>query len=144
MSNRPVPTKLKLLRGNPGRRKIQDNEPEPKRGIPSLPKWLKKYPVAVREFKREAKILDEMGVLTLADTGILAIRAFLASQIQGLADKEDIKSATRMKGLIVEYRQHGSLLGLDPSSRVGLKVEKKKPKSVADLFRERKDGIHPD
>ena len=143
MGNRPVPTKLRILRGNPGGRKINDQEPTPKRGIPRIPKWLRKYPIAIKEFRREAKILDDMGILTIADAGTLAIRSYLASQIQILAEQRGDGKHTQIKGLIVEYRQHGSLLGLDPSSRVSLKVKKKRPKSKADLFRERKNGITP-
>lgn len=140
MGNRPVPTKLRILRGNPGGRPINDQEPEPIRGIPRIPKWLRKYPIAIKEFKREAKLLDQMGLLTVADAGALAIRAYLASQIQTLADKRGDGKHTQIKGLIVEYRQYGSLLGLDPSSRVGLKVEKKPAKSKAEMFRDRKNS----
>jgi len=55
MGNRPKPTALKLLQGNPGRRPINKAEPKPKRGIPAMPKWLDAFPVAVEEWKRESK-----------------------------------------------------------------------------------------
>src|SRR3972149_6552816 len=85
MPNRPVPTALKILHGNPGKRPINKEEPKPPSGTPVMPKWLKSFPIAVKEWKREAKILDEMGVLTLAEAGDLALRAYLSSEIQSLA-----------------------------------------------------------
>ena len=161
---KPKPTKLKLLQGNPGRRPINKNEPEPRPGIPRIPKWLKAHPTAVKEWRREAKILNEMGVLTLAEEGDLAMRVYLNCQIQELAaeikdegrvitivqlnkDGEEVITATKtnpkciqLKNLITEYRQLGSLLGLDPSSRSKLKTDRPKPKSKAEQFRGRKNG----
>lgn len=150
----PLPTKLKILTGNPGRRPINKNEPEPTAGIPSMPKWLKDFPGAMKEWKRESKILDGMGILTIAEAGNLAMRCYLASEIHALA--ADIKKegrvmtsvvavtddgkeiygepkanpkAIQIKNLITEYRQIGSLLGLDPSSRTRLTVIEKGKKS---------------
>lgn len=164
MGNRPKPTRLKLLQGNPGKRPINQQEPQPKRGIPPMPKWLKPFRVATREWKREAKELDEMGVMTTAECGDLAMRAYLASQIQELAadiqdegrvvtitqldrDGKEVCTQTRtnpkciqLKNLISEYRQLGTLLGLDPSSRSKLKTDKPKPQSKAQAFRARKEG----
>src|SRR5262245_15675518 len=36
----PMPTRLKILRGNPGRRPLNDAEPKPEAGIPKCPSWL--------------------------------------------------------------------------------------------------------
>ena len=164
MGNRPKPTKLKILQGNPGRRPINVLEPEPKRGIPTMPKWLKAFPVAVKEWRRESKELDEMGVMTTAECGDLAMRAYLASQIQEMAidiktegrvaytsrmdslgnevmDAKTNPKCIQLKNLITEYRQLGSLLGLDPSSRSKLKADRPKPKSKAEAFRARKEGV---
>ena len=141
-----VPTKLKIITGNPGKRPLNKNEPEPDRGIPDMPAWLQDFPAAVKEWTRESQILDGMGVLTVAECGVLAMRAYLASQIQEMA--QDIEKegrvvyqskmdsvgneiveartnpkATQIKCAITEYRQLGSLLGLDPASRVRLSVD---------------------
>jgi P27 family predicted phage terminase small subunit len=152
MGNRPKPTKLKLLEGNPGRRPINEYEPEPSRGIPELPAWLREFPTAVEEWNREAEILNGMGVLTIAEGGTLAMRCYLAAQIQELAidikkegrvaytsrmdflgnevmDAKANPKAIQIKNLITEYRQIGSLLGLDPSSRTRLSVTEKGKKS---------------
>jgi len=157
MGNRPKPTALKLLQGNPGRRPINKFEPQPKRGIPTMPKWLREFPIAVKEWRRESKELDQMGILTAAESGGLAMRCYLAAQIQEIAleikkegrvsymsrmdslGNEIMEAKTnpkcvQIKNLITEYRQSGTLLGLDPSSRSKLKVEKKKPKDEAEDF----------
>ena len=158
MSYRPKPTKLKILQGNPGKRPLNKLEPEPRRGIPTMPKWLKAFPVAKKEWKRESKELDEMGIMTTAECGDLAVRVYLACQIQELAneindegtvititllnkDGEEITTSTKtnpkciqLKNLITEYRQIGSLLGLDPSSRSKLKTEKLKKPDAGDEF----------
>lgn len=158
---RPLPTKLKLVRGNPGKRPINLEEPEPRRGIPKMPSYLSAFPIAVEEWERESKILDDMGVLTEADCATLATRCYLASQIQTLAldiKKEgyviDIQSLNKknqlietskanpkciqLKTLLSEYRQLGNLFGLDPSSRTKLKAESPKGGSKIDKFKRKK------
>ena len=62
---KPTPTALKLLEGNPGKRKLNDKEPRPEKKAPSCPKWLE--PEAKREWRRLAKKLELMGVLTEVD-----------------------------------------------------------------------------
>jgi P27 family predicted phage terminase small subunit len=149
---RPKPTHLKLLEGNPGGRPINKNEPEPTPGIPKMPKWLAEFPAAVKEWEREAEILDGMGVLTVAEAGVLAQRCYLSSEIQQLAieikkegrvaytsrmdslgnevmDAKANPKAIQIKNLITEYRQIGSLLGLDPASRTKLSVSEKGKKN---------------
>ena len=37
MGRRPKPTHLKLIQGNPGKRSLNDAEPNPPRGVPSPP-----------------------------------------------------------------------------------------------------------
>lgn len=146
MGNRPVPSKIKLLTGNPGKQKINENEPEPLRGIPQMPKWLNEFPVAVEEWERESVILDGMGVLTMAEAGMLAQRCYLSSEIQQMAveikkegrvsytsrmdslgnevmDAKANPKAIQIKNLITEYRQLGSLLGMDPASRTRIAVD---------------------
>ncbi len=152
MGNRPKPTQLKVLMGNPGKRPLNSVEPEAQKGLPDAPDWLKAFPAAVREWEREGEILVSMGVMTFAEEGTFAMRCYLADQIQQLAteiNKEgrvsytsrmdslgneimDAKAnpkAIQLKNLITEYRQIGSLLGLDPSSRTRLGAGTEKPKS---------------
>lgn len=159
---RPKPTALKILTGNPGKRPLNEDEPQPKLGIPTMPKWLKAAPTAVKEWKREAKILNDMGIMTDAEAGNLAQRAFISHKIQKLAveiEKEGDTVETyglnkdgeeyllgvktnpkvvQLKALLSEYRQYGSLLGLDAPSRTKLKTNNPKKKSKAQSFRDRK------
>lgn len=151
----PKPTHLKILQGNPGKRPFNQDEPKPKSGIPAMPKWLKSYPIAVKEWKRESRELNDMGVMTTADCGTLAMRVFLAAEIQRLAAEIKVEGYTisgeegekrnskvsDLKTFISEYRAFGNLLGLDPSSRVKLRAAPKKEKSSLEKFMEQKKRV---
>lgn len=65
----PKPTALKLLQGNPGKRAINKNEPQPKDAIPRCPAWLDEE--AKVAWKRIVPQLRDMGVLTLIDADAL-------------------------------------------------------------------------
>lgn len=62
---KPKPTALKVLEGNPGKRKLNDREPVPPKGDVRCLSWL--MPEAKKEWKRLAPSLETMGVLTMAD-----------------------------------------------------------------------------
>ena len=68
---RPVPTKLKLLRGNPGKREVY---PEPEPLVPDLlpapPEFLSDY--AMQEWRRMVVELYRLQLLTMADLHPLA------------------------------------------------------------------------
>jgi len=148
---KPIPTKLHILRGNPGKRPLNKNEPEPEMGIPPMPEWLKRFPVAVAEWKRESNIINNMGIMTVAEEGILANRCYISSEIQQMAleiqkegrvayvvkvdslgneivEAKPNPKAVQLAKLLTEYRQIGSLLGLDASSRSKLYVDPNKRK----------------
>ena len=67
---KPKPTALKVLEGNPGKRRLNDNEPRPEKKAPSCPKWLE--PEAKKEWRRLAKKMEMMGVLTEVDMAAFA------------------------------------------------------------------------
>lgn len=67
---KPVPTTLKLLEGNPGRRPLNAQEPQPAVAIPDCPAFLDN--VDREEWTRTATLLAEMGLLTAADRTALA------------------------------------------------------------------------
>ena len=67
---KPTPTAIKELEGNPGKRKLNDKEPRPEKKAPSCPKWLE--PEAKKEWKRLAKKMEMMGVLTEVDMAAFA------------------------------------------------------------------------
>lgn len=62
---KPKPTALKVLEGNPGKRPLNDKEPKPEKKAPRCPSWLE--PEAKKEWKRMAKTLESIGVLTKVD-----------------------------------------------------------------------------
>ena len=66
----PKPTGLKILEGNPGKRPLNDKEPQPEKKAPRCPSWLE--PEAKKEWKRMAKTLEAIGVLTQIDKAAFA------------------------------------------------------------------------
>lgn len=64
-SPRPKPTALKLVAGNPGKRKINKREPKPRKVIPSCPEHLSTTSKVA--WGKLCVLLDRMGVLTEAD-----------------------------------------------------------------------------
>jgi P27 family predicted phage terminase small subunit len=70
MGRKPVPTALRILKGNPGGRPLPADEPKPPMRIPEVPEHL--CDDAKREWYRVCPTLHEIGVLTVADRSVLA------------------------------------------------------------------------
>jgi len=73
MSNKPIPTKLKELNGNPGKRPLNKNEPKPKEELLECPDWLKKDRLAFNEWKRIVPELYLLRLLTKIDRAALEL-----------------------------------------------------------------------
>ncbi|AML51729.1 phage terminase small subunit P27 family [Falsihalocynthiibacter arcticus] len=67
---KPKPTALKLIQGNPGKRSINKSEPKPPATMPTCPSHLS--PTAKAEWKRLARVLNDIGLLTIADRTVFA------------------------------------------------------------------------
>ena len=67
---KPKPTTLKILEGNPGKRSLNEHEPQVQAEIPECPEFLDDE--ARAEWFRMAKVLQDMGLLTQADRAALA------------------------------------------------------------------------
>ena len=67
---KPTPTAIKELEGNPGKRPLNKNEPKPTKKAPPCPKWLE--PEAKKEWRRLAKKMEQLGVLTEVDMAAFA------------------------------------------------------------------------
>lgn len=67
---RPVPTALKLVSGNPGNRQLNYLEPKPPLAVPTCPSHL--LPTAKAEWKRLARVLHDMGIISEFDRAALA------------------------------------------------------------------------
>lgn len=87
----PQPTKLKLLKGNPGKRKLNEAEPEPEVKAPSCPEWLTK--AAKEEWDRVMPELLKLGLMSELD------RAALAGYCQSYANWRQAQSRIRRFGM---------------------------------------------
>lgn len=149
MANRPKPTALKVLQGNPGKRKLNLTEPPTKRGEPDMPAVL--TPLAQDEWKRIVPLLTEMQVLTTVDGAALAnycmtfarwreaeacITKFGMLVEEPIVNKDGNKVGTRLKSNPAcrialacqkEMRVQLSAFGMDPSSRSRIKGATQEP-----------------
>lgn len=66
---KPKPTELKRLEGNPGKRRLNENEPQPAVGC-DAPEWL--TPGAAAEWGRVYPELIRLGLLTIVDRAAFA------------------------------------------------------------------------
>ncbi len=62
---KPIPTALKVLEGNPEKRKLNNKEPKPDRKAPSCLKWLE--PETKKEWRRLSRQMEQIGILTQVD-----------------------------------------------------------------------------
>ena len=67
---KPKPTALKVLEGNPGKRPLNGREPVPPRAALKCPAWL--LPEAKKEWRRLAKQMEQIGILTEVDMAAFA------------------------------------------------------------------------
>lgn len=140
----PTPTNLKVLRGNPGKRRLNNREPDPEPAIPSCPSFLNKE--ARREWHRVSKLLFANGLITQLD------RAAFAGYCDAYARAAEASRQQQKYGLIVkspngypmpspylailntalqEIRAFSTEFGMTPSSRSRVKVANPKQR---DLF----------
>ena len=145
---RPTPTKLKILRGNPGKRRLNNDEPQPPSDGISMPPHLGE--VAAVRWRELLPMLQSVKVMTTADVESLArycdtyewwlaTRAKLKQEGDTypiLNDKGEIKYIAQRPEvaiahkLAVQLRQLEQDFGLNPSARASLHVEK--PQTTTD------------
>jgi P27 family predicted phage terminase small subunit len=133
----PKPTAIKKAEGNPGKRKLNTQEPQPVPGAPECPDHLD--PVARKEWFRLSEILLAMKVLTEADY------IALGNLCQAYSTLIDAQRHLNKGGILFKtpngYIQQNPLLGiiraqmnivnglvrefgLTPSSRTRIMIEK--------------------
>lgn len=140
---RREPTALKLIKGNPGKRALNDAEPQlsvPKNSEP--PERLGKE--AAEEWVRLYAELVEKGVLTEGDVAIFEEYCYTLGELRKFErlTKEYSPEVAILKGfhkatvtLRNQLRQLAGDLGLTPSSRSGVKaVETNKPENKLSKF----------
>ena len=152
---KPIPSKIIELRGGVKHthKKPRDQEPKPPEKMPDCPDHLDK--TAKAEWRRAGKIMMSIGLMTELDMAVLAGYCDAYSQWgqatakiheTGMVYQKPDKTPALNPYLRVAREAYDRmiraavLLGLSPSSRVGLKVEKPKPQSKAQKFMERKNG----
>lgn len=145
VGRKPKPTALKLLQGNPGRRPINDSEPQP-RIVDDL-----KLPIELDRYgkyawRKYAPVIQGLGLFTEADVPMFMLFCDAYSQwrhsldfISGLRnDVDDYQSimrqvmVTREKARS-EMRLLATEFGMSPSSRSRLSVA---PQQSANPFEE--------
>jgi len=94
-----TPTKLKLLNGNPGKRPLPEDEPQPELGVPEMPSWLSAE--AKKEWKRMSSELMELRILSVTD------RAVLTLWCETWADWREMKKRLTKRGRTYTNKKSG-------------------------------------
>ena len=139
---RPKPTAVKKLNGNPGKRPLNKNEPQPQLSIPECPTHLSVY--AKEEWSRLSEELHGLGLLTRIDRAALAaycqvwgrwVEAEEVVVIQGLTVATLKRDQAKNPHLDIadrclkQMREYLVEFGMTPSSRSRLSI---KPRSEED------------
>ena len=113
---KPVPTPLRVVRGNPGKRPLPQNEPVPPAGEMLCPAWVQGR---AKDIWHELRpVLEGMRVLTLADAAMFAV--LCETQAEFIEARLDV----RERGTEVEQRRfdkHGNeftVLEQNPSVKI--------------------------
>ena len=72
MGRRPKPTAVKKLAGNPGKRKLNQTEPQPRKRAPRMPEEFRGTPRET-QWRRITRELRGMQLLTSADADAIAL-----------------------------------------------------------------------
>jgi len=151
----PKPTRLKVLAGNPGRRRLNKREPKPSAKAPVCPTWLS--PEAQKVWRSTVPLLKDMGVLARVDRDALtaycqvfarwkAAEEFLDRHgpVYPLKDERgNIKcmmpfpQVAIARSLLQMLRGYQQEFGLTPSARSRLEVEPPREPNAFDEFLER-------
>jgi|ERR1019366_2112221 P27 family predicted phage terminase small subunit len=139
MANRPKPTRLKQLAGNPGKRRLNPAEPKPKLGTPKRPKFI--TGLARREWNAIVPQLVALGILgevehaavsgyCLAFAAVAEAKAeierlglVITAEVQDKDGNFHVTGArknpacTVLDAALKQLRAFSSELGLSPSSR---------------------------
>lgn len=152
---KPIPTAIKRLNGNPGRRPLNDAEPKLPVGGFSCPKHLNA--LAKKEWRRVVVDMRVAGVLTRVDRA--ALEAYCVSYARWLQAEEEVEregiTIVGPKGGVMKnpavsvslqeraiMHKFAAEFGMTPSSRSRLKVERPdEGQSLAEMLF---DGVKDD
>jgi P27 family predicted phage terminase small subunit len=135
----PKPSAIKDLEGNPGKRKLNPNEPKPRPVPPKPPPG--SLPDVRKFWKRHVTILDQLHVITEADGAAFdlmavhyavakaALDAMIGDDGRLMLTSEDEEGVTRKHPLLqvlrdnsASFRMYSILFGLNPAARARLVV----------------------
>src|SRR5437016_14201374 len=142
--------KILHLRGNPGRRPVNDQEPKPETGVPKKPNFLSA--TAKKYWNYHARRLDQAGILSKVDLGILAAYCTALATLdkaekmleQGVYTQDTVSGEKKTPWILIakeardQIRSLGSELGVTASSRARMKVDVKPREDAFDAYRNRK------
>jgi P27 family predicted phage terminase small subunit len=106
---KPLPTKLKLLCGNPGKQKLPKGEPEPDANIPTPPDFLNEY--AVEEWNRVTAVLLSLGLIS--DLTVVAVIAYCDAYSDWRTATEELNKIRKDKsGLatLIQQTSNGNII----------------------------------
>jgi phage terminase small subunit len=133
----PKPTALKVLTGNPGKRRLNDAEPKPPVGA-QPPAYVKADPTLLSEWHRHAARLTKLGLLTEIDDDALATLCVLQVRMKDALAVSRGEGAVLGTGVILdlakELRMLWARFGMTPADRSRVKVEKPKPETKLSRF----------
>jgi P27 family predicted phage terminase small subunit len=150
---KPLPSNVVRLRGNPGKRRLNDAEPRPGAVTPSCPAYLGGE--ARREWKRLSKELAALGLLTRIDRGMLAaycqayalwVEAVCSIERYGAMVKSPNGFPMQSPYVAVANKQVEIMgriaaeFGMTPSSRTRIRVGDRIAADPFEAFLERRHG----
>ena len=107
---KPTPTALKILKGNPGKRRLPENEPDP-HGEVKKPPFVKGK--AGKLWKLRAPELERLGLLKSVDVEMFGACCCLMAEFQESPRSFNAARLTQMRALATSF-------GIDPSARAGM------------------------
>jgi phage terminase small subunit len=117
------PTALKLLQGNPGKRRLNESEPMPPAASLEAPHWLKA--AGRRVWEELAPPVQAEGLLTVLDVELFAHACVqLAAARRSTRDKKSLDVANRIL----------ARFGFTPSDRARLNVNPRPPDPFEDFL----------
>lgn len=156
MPRRPTPTNLRILRGNPGRRPINHDEPQPPALAPDVPEELIDDVVAADEWRRVIVPAIDAGIITAADRAVAigyaeafsqwreAVREAAGTPLVVLLGRNNYPAPnparTAAAGAFKALRAAAAELGLTPSSRSRVTADPsaKRRISAVEAFKQKK------
>ncbi len=154
----PIPTEVKRLMGNPGKRRLpkpgEEPEPDHVSELPEPPEWLGSYGAA--EWRRAGPILMKIRLLTESD--LLAFGAYCANVDLMIESKFDIEkngaTITGQRGgsvrnpalasfsqAVTALRALATEFGMTPSSRARMRLPGDDGESLDDLMSDNNEDV---